>query len=52
MVFRATHNDGLAFEMGEDAAPIAVQFVAQRFVPEEGPPVLGGEDRVHQDFGE
>lgn len=52
MVFHAAHDDGLAFEIGEDAAEIFVQFVAQRFVAEERPPVFGGKDRMHQNFGE
>jgi hypothetical protein len=38
--------------MGQDAVEVTVQFVAQRFVAEERPPVFGGEDRVHQNFGE
>ena len=52
MIFHAANNDGLAFEVGEDAAKIAMQFVAQRFVTEEGPPVFGREDRMNQDSGE
>ena len=52
VVFHAAHDDGLAFEIGQDAAEIFVQFVPQRFVAEERPPVFGGKDRVHQNFGE
>ena len=52
MVFHTTHDDGLAFEIGQDAAEVAVQFVAQRFVAQERSPVFGGEDRVHENFGE
>jgi hypothetical protein len=51
-IFHAADDDGLAFEIGEDAAEIFVQFVAQRFVAEEWPSVLGGKDRVHENFGE
>lgn len=52
MVFHAADDDWLAFEIGEDAADVSVQFVAQRFVPEKRPPVFGGKDRVHENFGE
>ncbi len=52
MIFHTTNNDGLAFEIGQDAAEVAVQFIAQRFVAQKGPPVFGGEDRVHENFGE
>ena len=52
MIFHAAHDDGLAFEIGQDAAEVTIQFVAQRFVAEEGPAVFGGEDRVHENFGE
>lgn len=52
MVFHAAHDDGLAFEIGEDAAEIFVQFIAQWYVAEEWPPVFGGKDRVHENFGE
>ena len=52
MIFHAADNDGLAFEVGQDAAEVAVQFITQRFVAEEWPPVFGGEDRVYKNFGE
>ena len=52
VVFHATDNDGLAFEIGQNAPEITVQFIAQWFVAEERPPVFGGKDRVHQDLGE
>lgn len=52
MIFHATDNDGLAFEFREDAPEVTVQFIAQRFVAQKGPPVFGGEDRVHENFGE
>jgi hypothetical protein len=42
----------LAFEIGQYAAKVPVQFVAQRFVAEKRPPVFGGEIRVHEKFGE
>ncbi len=52
VVFHASNDDGLAFEIRQDAAEVAVQFVAQRFVAEERLPVFGGKDRVHENFGE
>lgn len=52
MIFHATHDDGLAFEIRQDAAEVFVQFITQRFVAEERPPVFDGKDRVHQNFGE
>ena len=52
MIFHAAHDDRLAFEIGEDAAKVTVQFITQGFVAEQGPPVFGGKDRVHEDFGE
>ena len=52
MVFHATHDDGLAFEIGQYATEVTVQFVAQWFVAEEGSPVFGGEDRMEENFGE
>ena len=52
VIFHATDNDGLAFEIGQNAPEITVQFIAQRFVAEKRPPVFGGKDRVHQNFGE
>jgi hypothetical protein len=32
MVFHAANDDGLAFEMSQDAAEVTLQFVAQGFV--------------------
>ncbi len=52
MILNATNDDGLTFEVCEDAAEVAVQFIAQRFVAEKWPPIFGGEDRMHQNFGE
>lgn len=52
MIFHTANDDGLAFEIGQDAAEVTMQFVTQRFVAEERPPNFGGKDRVHQDFGE
>jgi len=52
MVLHAAADDGLAFEIGQGAAKIFVQFIAQRFVAKEWPPVFGGKDRVHENFGE
>ena len=47
MIFNAPNDDGLAFEIGQNAAEVTVQYVAQEFVAEERPPVFGGKDRVH-----
>lgn len=52
MILHAAYDDWLAIVIGEDAAKIAVQFVAQEFVAEKGPPVLGGKDHMHQNLAE
>ena len=52
MIFDAANDDGLAFKIGQNAAEVTVQFVTQWFVAKEGPPVFGGEDRVHKNVGE
>ena len=52
MILHAANEDGLAFEIGQNAAEVSVQFIAHRFVAEERPSVFGGADRVHQNFGE
>lgn len=52
MIFHAANDDGLAFEISQDAAEVTVQFIPQWFVAEEWPPVFGRKDRVHQNFGE
>ena len=52
VILHAADNDGLAFKTGQDTAEAAVQFVAQRFVAQKRSPVFGGEDRVHENFGE
>lgn len=52
VVFYAAHDDGLAFEIGQNAAEILVQFVAQEFVAEERSAVFGGKDCVHENFSE
>ena len=46
MILHAADDERLAVEVPEDAAEIAVEFVAEGFVPEEWPPFLGREDRV------
>ena len=51
MIFHSAQDDGLALEMGQDAAEVSVQFVAQRFVAEKRSAVFGREDRVHEYFG-
>ena len=52
MILHATDDDRLAIEVGQNATEVAVQFVTQRFVAEERPPVFGGQDRVHENFCE
>jgi len=32
MVFRATNNDGLALELGQDASNVTMQFLAEQIV--------------------
>jgi hypothetical protein len=41
MVFHAADDDGLAVEIGQDAAEIAVQFFAQWFVAQKWATVFG-----------
>ena len=52
MILYSTDDDRLAFELGQDAAEVTVQFIPERFVTEERSPIFRREDRVHQDFGE
>ena len=52
MVLHAADNDGLAFQIRQDAAEVTVQFVTQWVVAKEWPAVFGGEDRVHQNLCE
>ncbi len=52
MVFHAANDDGLAIVVGQTAAEIAVQFLAQSFVAQKWPAVFRRENRVDDDFGE
>ena len=52
MILYSTDDDRLAFELGQDAAEVTVQFIPERFVTTERSPSFRREDRVHQDFGE
>ena len=52
MILHAADNDGLAIKVRQDAAEVTVQFFAQWFMAQERPPVFGGEDRMHENFGE
>jgi hypothetical protein len=52
MILYTADDEGLAIEIREDAAKVAVEFVAERFVPHEWPPFLGREDRVQKDLCE
>ncbi len=47
MILDAAHDDGLAIEVAEDAAQVAVQFLAQ-----EWSAVLGRKDDVQDDLGQ
>ena len=40
MIFHPADNNGLAFEIGEDAAKVTMQLFAQRFVAQERPSVF------------
>ena len=52
MILHAADDEGLAAEMREDAAEVAVEFLAERFVTEERAALLGREDRVQEDLGQ
>jgi len=52
MVFHATDDEGLAIEIGQDAAEVTVQFFAQKFVAEKWAAVFGGKNRMHENLGE
>ena len=51
-ILPAADDERLAVEVPEDAAEVAVEFVAAGFVPEEWPPFLGREDRVQKNLCE
>ena len=50
MVFNTADNDGLTFELGQNAAEVAMQLLAQCAVAQEWAAVFGGEHGVNQDF--
>lgn len=52
MICGATHDEGLAIEVGEDAAEVGVEFLTEGLVAKEGLAVFGGEDGVDEDLGE
>ena len=52
VISHPANDDGLAIQFGEDAAAITMQFVAQRFIPEERTAVFGGENSMDQDLSE
>lgn len=52
MILHAADDEGLAIEIREDAAEVAVEFVAERFVAKEWVTFLGREDRVQKDLCE
>jgi hypothetical protein len=49
VVLDVADDEGLATEIGEDAAEVAVGFFADGGIAEEGSAILGGEDGVHED---
>jgi len=52
VILHAADDERLAVEVPEDAAEVAVEFVAEGFIPEEWPPFLGREDRVQKNLCE
>jgi hypothetical protein len=50
MIFHATHDDGLAIEIGQNAAEVTMQFLAQCPVAKKWATVFGGENGVNQNF--
>ena len=52
VVFHAADDDGLAIEIGQDAAEVAVQFLAERFVAEQRATFFGRENRMHKNLCE
>ena len=52
MILYSADDDRLAFELGQNAAEVTMQFIPKRSVTEERSPIFRREDRVHQDFGE
>jgi hypothetical protein len=52
VVLDAAHDDGLAIGAAEDAAQVAVQFLAQGPVPQERSALFGGKDSVDDYLGQ
>jgi hypothetical protein len=52
VVLDAAHNDGLAVEVAEDAAQVAVQLLAQGSVAQGWSALFGGKDGVNDDLGQ
>ena len=50
VILDTSDDDGLAIEVGKNAAQITVQFLAQRFVAQEWPAFLGREDSMDENF--
>ena len=51
MVRHTADDDGLAIEVFEDAAEVAMQFISERFVVEERTAFFGCEHGVKENFG-
>ena len=49
-VFGAAHDDGVAIQVVENSAEVAVQLLAQRFVAQKRAALFCGEDGVHQNL--
>ena len=52
MILDPADDEGLAFEIREDAAEVTMEFLAQRRVFQKWPPFLGREDQVQKDLCE
>ena len=50
MIFDAPGDDWLAIEIGQDAAQIMMQFIAEHRVAQKWPTFFGGKNRVDQNF--
>ena len=52
MILDSADDEGLAFEVREDPAEVAVEFIAQHLVFQKRAPFLGREDQVQKDLCE
>ena len=52
MILHAADDERLATEVREDAAEVAVEFLAEQLVTKERAAILGREDRVQEDLCE